>query len=370
MKKVLILGAGQAQIDAILKCKELGYYVCGCSYTNTDPGIPLLDSFRQVDIKDTCGVTAYAEHEQVDSVYSVGSDIAMPVSMQVSEDMGLFHFVSTHTAKICQNKVRMRNALGDGFFGNIHFIECSDAEEAKAFGSYPAMMKPVDSQGQRGCFEVCSYEDVCANIKKSLSFSKVGKVIIEEYVQGNEISVNAYMVDGKVAFYLISDRLSFSEFPGGIIKSHIIPSSVCEKTKGQIDRLISEVTEKLGIENGPVYFQIKITEQGEPKLIEVAPRLDGCHMWRAIKYYCGVDLLDALFLHMSDGIKPVFQPKQAYNGIRLDFISQKGDIPFIKQPIDETGVLYRQLYYNEGDIVHSVNGYIEKCGYIIREVSE
>lgn len=369
-KKILILGAGQAQIDAIKKCKELGLFVCGCSYTNTDPGIPLLDDFRQIDIRDCDGVTKYAVSQRVDCVYSVGSDIAMPVAMQVSERMGLFRFISPHTAQVCQNKVLMRKTLGSEFHGNIRFIECSRAEDAKQFNAYPAMMKPVDSQGQRGCFRVDSYEDICEKIGTSLSFSKAGRVIIEEYIEGNEISVNAYAVDGKTAFSVISDRFSYSEYPGGIIKAHCLPSSVGDKTKQLTDRLVSQAIHILGIQNGPVYFQIKVTDDGEPKLIEVAPRLDGCHMWKAIKYYCGVDLLDALFAHMIEAKKPVFNPRIQCAGISLEFISQKGDMPYKPQEIDETGVVFRQDYYNEGDMVHSVNGYMEKCGYIIREVSE
>ena len=71
-KKILILGAGEAQIDAIKYCKNKGLKVSGCSYTDNDPGIPLLDYFEQVDIKDINGVAELADRLKADLVYSVG----------------------------------------------------------------------------------------------------------------------------------------------------------------------------------------------------------------------------------------------------------------------------------------------------------
>ena len=68
--KVLILGAGNAQIDAIKYCKKNGHEVYGCSYTNTDKGIPLLDHFKQLDIKDVKGIEEYVTAENIDIIYS------------------------------------------------------------------------------------------------------------------------------------------------------------------------------------------------------------------------------------------------------------------------------------------------------------
>lgn len=85
MKKVLILGAGNAQIDAIEYCKGQGYKVYGCSYTDTDKGIPYLDEFKQINIIDAEAVAEYVKDNGIDLVYSVGSDLAMPTVAKVSE---------------------------------------------------------------------------------------------------------------------------------------------------------------------------------------------------------------------------------------------------------------------------------------------
>lgn len=368
MKKVLILGAGNAQIDAIKYCKERGYKVYGCSYTDNDKGISYLDEFVQIDIKDYKSITKYANDNGVDAVYSVGSDLAVPSVMRVCEELNIPHFVSSDVAEICQNKNQLRNFLGNDFVGNIPHIVAENIQEALAFDAFPAMMKPTDSQGQRGCCKVESKDDIRKNFDNSVSFSKSGEVIIEKFIDGAEVSVNAYMQNGELKFALVSDRGVFDEFPGGIIKEHILPSKYAgTEIEGRIIDLVKRVVKKLGIENGPVYFQIKI-DGDNPVLIEVTPRLDGCHMWNLINNYCGVNLLEASFEHLLSNKEIVFEPKKLHNNLKLAFFTEAPNKKFDRNKYTvKDNALYHTYYYETGENVKSLNGYMEKCGYQIYE---
>ena len=367
-KKILILGAGNAQIDAIEYCKAQGYEVTGCSYTNTDHGIPLLDNFRQVNICDIDGVVSLARDFEVDAIYSVGSDLAMPTVMKAGEILGLPHFISSHTAGICHSKHLFREALGKDFDGNVSFITAAALEEALAFDAFPGMMKPVDSQGQRGCFRVDSAEDIRDSFAASLAYSVCGRVIIESFVDGPEISVNAYIQDGKLKFGLVSDRITFDEYPGGIIKRHLLPSVLDEKVQQAAIDLTMRIAARVGIENGPCYCQIKL-DQGHPVVLEMAPRLDGCHMWRLIRHYCGVDLLDASFTHLLTGASVLDGPVcTSGRPCTLEFISEKTGTIIDKSRYDFSDADYVRWYYEDGDQVAKITGYIEKCGYVIRDI--
>ncbi len=366
-ERILILGAGNAQIDAIEYCKNHGYEVVGCSYTTVDSGIPHLDYFEQVDIKSIEGVTGLAKKYGVSAVYSVGSDIAMPTAMKVSEILGLPHFISYETAETCHSKGKMRETLGPDFRGNASYIVCSTLEEALEYDAFPGMMKPVDSQGQRGCFKVESSEDIRAHFDASIDYSFEGKVIIEEFIDGPEVSVNAYMQDGELRFAIVSDRYAFDEYPGGIIKKHIIPSSFADKEAQEktID-LAKRVASKIGVENGPFYCQIKLKNGTEPVILEITPRLDGCHMWNLIKHYCGADLLDACFRHLLEGEAVLTDnyemPDEEYC---LEFMSKESNATFKGSDFDTSKAEFVCSYYKDGDRVLKVNGYIEKCGYMI-----
>ena len=368
-KRILILGAGNAQIDAIEYCKAHGYEVVGCSYTTVDCGIPHLDIFEQVDIKSVEGVMALAEKYGVSAIYSVGSDLAMPTVMKASEQLGLPHFITAEAAEICHSKGRMRETLGEGFEGNAAFKVCSTLEEALEYTDFPGMMKPVDSQGQRGCFKVESAEDIKEHFDASIDYSFEGKVIIEEFIHGPEVSVNAYVQDGKMKFALVSDRYAFDELPGGIIKEHRVPSSFAdEEAQAKTVDLAARAAAKIGINNGPCYFQIKLKDGREPVIIEVTPRLDGCHMWNLIKHYCGADLLEACFLQLLEGESVLdgeyVTPREEYS---LEFMSREPNTKFAKDGFDVDGAEYVCYYYSDGDRVLKINGYMEKCGYIIRK---
>lgn len=361
MKKILILGAGNAQIDAIEYCKNKGYKVYGCSYTNTDKGIPYLDEFEQINIIDIDAVAKYVKDNDIDLVYSVGSDLAMPTVSKVSEMLGLPHFVSYNTALTCNMKNKMRILLGDDFKGNVPFKVVENLEEAKDFQFYPAMMKPVDSQGQRGVCKVECFEDIEENFEKSVNYSKSKKVILERYLEGKEVSVNAYMKDGEVVFILVSDRVSFEEFPGGIIKKHLLPTSFSKEVVSKIEDLAIRTMKKMEINNGPAYFQIKVVDD-EPYIIEVTPRLDGCHMWRFINIYCGVNLLEMSFEHLF-GNEIHCSPEYKEGNYTLEFMCQPTHSKVLEHSV-EPGI-YTKWYYDIGDEVRELNGYMEKCGYNI-----
>lgn len=368
-KKILILGAGEAQIDAIKYCKTKGLEVCGCSYTNHDPGIPMLDYFEQVDIKNIEGVAEMADRLGVDFIYSVGSDLAIPTVMKASEMLGLPHFISSQTAATCHAKHLMRSSLGSDFPGNAAFIVCETLEDALTFTDFPGMMKPVDSQGQRGCFRVDSREDIEAHFAASLDYSIEGKVIIETFIDGPEVSVNAYFQDGLLRFALVSDRFVFDQYPGGIIREHRIPSSFADSAaKEEILELVKNSAAKLGINNGPCYYQIKLNPLNHPVILEIAPRLDGCHMWDLIKHYCGADLLDACFTQLLEN-RPVLTEGLAFpdEEYQLKFICKETGSLFDRSEYDLKNTEAVRWFCETGDVVRKMNGYMEKCGYIIRK---
>ena len=371
-RKILILGAGNAQIDLISYCKDQGMEVFGCSYSDGDPGIRFMDHFARINITDDKAVTEYARDMQVDFVYSVGSDIAMPTVSIVSERLGLPHFVSSQSALICCNKQRMREALKESRY-HIPYRTCLTIEETRDFNIWPVTVKPVDSQGQRGVSVAKDAEQLKAAFERAQSFSRSGPVILEEYVEGREVSVNAFLKGGEIVFSMITDRESFPQFPGGIIHRHYIPS-VFEGTgtQEQIMDLVRDITKRLEITEGPVYFQIMIRD-GRPYLIETTPRLDGCHMWRLIKMYCGADLLDMTMRALcernpaGDGTGACEERGMEHtrDPLMTEFFSLPPGSEFDRSAFEALPALYREFYYADGETVKPINGYMEKCGFRI-----
>lgn len=366
MKKILILGTGSAQKDIIEYCKENDFYVYAISNVSGYSAEKLADEFYQIDIVDVEKITELVKDKGIDFVYSIGSDAAMPSVAKVSEVLKLPCFVGARTALICNHKQLLRQTLGENVEGNISYqvIERPD-EEIRV--SFPAMMKPSDSQGQRGVRKVESLDEVKKYFESALSFSREKKVILEPFIDGDEISVNLFLEDGSIKFYLISDRKVWNEYPGGLIKEHTMPSKYeadFEVIK-KIRNLVENALNAINLKNGPAYFQIKIMG-GEPYLIEVTPRLDGCHIWRLIEYVTGVNLLEAsMDLLMG---KPYNQKKDFdVKPYSLEFMCGKPGTVFSKSNYSIPDHVFIRWYYEEGQTINRMNGYFEKCGYIIKK---
>lgn len=375
MKKILILGVAAVQYDVIKFLKE-GYNdleVHAIAMENDGPGAGAADYFSKINILDIDRVKEYIINNDIDFVYSVGSDISMPVIGEVSEELGLPRFISKKTAIKCNNKNQMRSILGQNFEGNVPFQKLEKIEEfdEKQFEGYPLFLKPSDSQGQRGVVKIDSFKDLCDSFEKSKSFSRDNSAILEKYISGEEISVNGYMVNGVLSFCEISDRVTWPEYEG-LIHKHSLPSKYESNVGEKVKDLMLRTAIKMNILNGPVYAQMKV-EKDIPYIIEITPRLDGCHMWKLINRYSNVNLLKLTLDHLmfndvSEIEKNYEFEKIIHNGF-LEFLCQKPNtkahypISFFNNSVES----FR--YYSENDNIRPVNGVFDKIGYkIILEV--
>lgn len=368
MKKILVLGAAGPQLDVIITAKEMGTYVYVLARDRDDLAFQYADQFIEMDILDKDSINKLIKEEQIDAVFTAGIEIAVPILTAVSDTNNLCSFVTQKSIKMFDDKSVWREALGDTV-GNLKHIAGNKLEDFKGWNIFPAVIKPADGSGQRGVHKVDSFKEVEEVFENVLEYSKKKKAIIEEFAGGEEISINSFMYNGELAFYEISDRISYSEYPGGIIKEHHIPSKFDNKElREKLEDLMKAVSKIMGYENGHVYYQLKI-ENNEPKIIEFTPRYDACHMWRLVKTTNNINLMKAsleyLLYGRSDEIEN-YVPKKNEGQYKLKFISDKPGTIVKKEnykiPSDKIFVFW---YYEDGDTVKNVTGYIEKVGYYI-----
>ncbi len=366
MRKALILGIGNAQVDLIRYLKEEGWWVIGCGYKREGIGLKYVDQFEMVDITDVSGIEDLVRSLKVDLIYSIGSDLAMPTIAKATEDLGLPFLVNHETANLLQNKVLLRDFLAARDLGSVRYHMLQTQKDLDEWSIFPAIVKPADNQGQRGVFLANCRQEVEAQFEYTLGLSRSRTMIIEEYLVGPEISVNAFVVDGEVVLSEVSDRLVVEGYAGGIPKCHILPSGTCTgdiliETKELVNSCIRE----LSIQNGPVYFQIKLTAAG-PRIIEIAPRLDGCHLWRLIKMVKHMDLLESS-VKLLTGNEPIqLQGVEYLSGGCLSFLFSPPEKEFkkVEHPVPPE-VEYFEYFYKDGEIVRPINGYLEKVGYYL-----
>jgi len=366
LKKALILGVGDAQVDIIRCLKSAGWFVIACSYRQEGRGLELCDRFERIDIVDIRGLADLAEKEKVDLVYSVGSDLALPAIARISEKLGIPTYIPMDTAERMCNKVLFRDFLSGRGISPVRYSKITNAEDIDSWDVFPAVVKPADSQGQRGVFLAGSKEDIAAGLPRALSYSKSRTAIVEEKLDGPEVSVNAFLTDSRPAFLCISDRHPMEGCVAGVPREHCLPSrQASDQAVRQTEDLILQTVRAFGIENGPVYFQLKLTRNG-PRIIDATPRLDGCHLWRLIQWSTGVDLLKAgLDQLMGETAQNLTSKTPWRSGCLRFFLSPPGKT-FRKAdiPVPERAV-HLEWYYQDGETVRPINGVVEKVGYCL-----
>lgn len=366
-ESILVLGAAAVQEDAVRAARRLGLRSIVCAQAHDGPAADAGDEFVQIDIVDVDALESFMRERALRLVYSVGSDVAMPVVGELARRLGLAAFASREVAETCNNKGRLRSALA-GTPAALPFQVIAAGDPVVRTVPLPCIVKPVDSQGQRGVELVTGDDRFAPAVAAAAHHSRSGGVIVEKFVGGVEVSVNGYLVDGELVFVQASDRVVWSEFTG-LIRSHVVPSTTLAADPGAsraVTDLLTEVCARVGLTQGPVYAQMKV-EDGAPHLIEVTPRLDGCHMWELIKLATGVDLLEATLRHLAFGEPPVFGDHGAPAAMELEFTCQA---PGTRAPeiLPAPGDLASRAYYAPGATVRAVNGRFEKIGYHVRPI--
>jgi len=217
-------------------------------------------------------------------------------------------------------------------------------------------------------FLINSLSDYKKNFELAKKYSRSGEVIIEKFVGGEEISVNAYLVEGKLKFIEVSDRETWSEYTG-LIKKHLVPSKlITNDLKNRLQKLIMDSCQRIGIKNGPVYYQIKIENQ-IPYIIEMTPRLDGCHMWKLLKYYSGTNILKLTFEHLfNNDYSELNNAINENTGMELEFYCQKPGTLMNQNNFEiPQRAMENFFYYYTGNKIRPVNGKYDKVGYNIKE---
>ena len=365
-RRALILGTLAGQVDAIEVLRAAGWSVYTCGHRREGPGVEAADEFFLVDILDVEAVAALADRLGVDIVYSVGSDIAMPTVARVSERLGLPMFHSVEITDTLQRKDLLRDALDRAGLSPVQHRTLASTADLEGFSTFPAIVKPSDSQGQRGITVVETLDEARSVVETALGFSNSGTAIIEEWLDGPEISVHVFVVDGVVRFFLPSDRYVWKGELIGVASGHAMPAhALDDATRPALERLVQDFATSLGIETGPLYFQLILTENG-PRIVEVASRLDGCHLWRLTEQHTGFNLMAACFSVLAG--EPWVDPEPWDDRItdELHFYLGPPNRPFHLAdylPPADTVVTYQEPQVDEGDLPRDANGVVSRLGY-------
>ena len=280
--RLLVLGAGSAQLGLLRAARAAGLETVVVDRDPGAPGFELASKRAIVSTEDEPGVERLARAEAVDGLISPGADWPVGVAARVAERLGLPHPISAATAVLATNKQRQRARLAEAGVPQPASRVLSSWEDGLAV---PCVVKAPDRQGQRGLALVRTAEELPAAIAEAIDTSRNGTCLVEEWVDGPELTVNAFSTGGRFTPLTVTDRLTAAPPGFGVALAHVWPSE--HEVPGGVEAAGRAVA-ALGVLEGPSYIQVRLGPDG-PRVVEVAARLGGGHDAELCAAVLGVD---------------------------------------------------------------------------------
>ena len=308
--RLLVLGAGPAQLGLLKAARERGLFVIACDRDPSAPGFEYADRRAIVSTEDEESLDRLARAEEVDGVVSPGSDWPVAIAARIAEHLGVAHPIDPDTAARCVSKLRQRECFAEAGVPQPRFAVCSSLEEARPAAreiGFPCVVKAPDRQGQRGLSLLEKADELAEAVETALQASRNRICLIEELVPGREVTVNAFTIGGRFVALTVTDRLTADPPAFGVALAHVWPSEGADAA-AEVARLAAAA---LGVENGPTYTQVVHGEDG-PRVVELAARLGGGHDAELCLAAVDVDL-NACAIAAALG-EPVEQPEARGRG--------------------------------------------------------
>jgi biotin carboxylase len=302
---LLLLGASRDQVCTLRTARSLGVPVVAVDANPHSPGFAYADEYAVVSTRDVPALKAFADRFQLEGrsiggVLVQGSDIPQ-IAAELCEHLGL-PSVPFASALIATDKLQMKEHFRAHGIAVPWFQACEtldDLREIVRVHGFPLVIKPVDRSGARGVYLLKSAEQIDALFDASRKESFSGRMIVERFVPGLQISTESIIFSGKVYTVGFADRnySRMHEFLPSILENGGFVPSICTPAqRAAIDLLIAECAQSLKVENGIIKGDIVIGPQG-PMVIEVALRLSGGDFSESlIPLGTGVDIIGAAIL--------------------------------------------------------------------------
>lgn len=374
---LLVLGGGRLQKKIINQAEKNGIAVAVVDKNPKAPGLSLGSYNFNISSNDYEGILQIAKKLNINGILTIGTDQPVLVAAKVSHELNLPSFISPETALLVTNKEMMKLTLSSNNIPTARYIIVDNLkdkeiikEEVKSLG-FPFVIKPVDSQGQRGVFLVDNKYLLFDYGAEALKSSKAGKLVIEEYIEGYEVTANAWIYRGKVYLLALTDRVTYFNPPSiGICLAHIFPSKYGKQYLNNIKNLLQQIVNAFNIIEGPLYVQILLSKKG-PLIIELACRIGGGHEEDLIPVVTGVDVRQCL-IDFAYGKQYKFNHYDFnYNLVEkhygIFFIAAKGRdyvvncIPLEKQ-VSSKVLLWGEFYVTKGNIVNQLKNATDRIG--------
>jgi len=378
---VLFVGAGRHQRRAIAQARDRGLHVVAVDRNAKAPGLALANVPEVVDFADVDAVEDVARRHEVNGALTVSADRAVPVVAAVTERLGL-PTIGTDVAHRMTHKLAMRRTLAEEGIPQPRFAAVRNLAEGRAAlerVGVPAVLKPVDSGGQRGLFRIETAGDLESHLHSALAESPGREAILEGFVEGTEMNGIVVVRDGDARTVTLSDRLRPDGAGFGVGWIHVYPASIHSDQLALAERVAERSVAALGLRNGIAFPQLIASPDGGVSVVEVAARIPGGQMADLVRHAVGVDLVEvALRFALGEPIADDVALPRFSQPLAIRFLTASpGPLPTgtvtrigpLDDVLEAPGVVQAETYLAVGETIRPVRLDGDRRGYVIATAS-
>ena len=379
MKKIMILGASILQVPAIEKAIDMGLEVIAVDIDSNALGFKIPDVKKEIiSTIDIESVMSAAKKHNIDAIMTLASDMPIMTVAKVSKKLGLVG-VDLDMAIKATNKSKMRESLKSFgvpvplFYKVDSLDKCIKAVNKIKDKGYKCILKPADNSGSRGIVLLPDFNEKTINIaynySKNNSRNKI--VMVEEFMEGPEVSVETISVDGKCNIIQITDKITTGA-PYFVEMGHSQPSQLPDSIKDKIKEITIAANKAIGIISGPSHTEIKITQNG-PKIVEIGARLGGDNITTHLTpLSTGVDMVESC-IKIALGEKPDIRIKYD-KASAIRYLDQShGRIKSIRGVEEASklpGIIQISIIHGKDHIINGIKSSSDRVGFVIGQADD
>ncbi len=363
MKKLAVLGASYLQLPLVNKAKEMGIYVI-CIAWNDDKAVckNFADAFYDISVINKEELLEVCLKEQIDGITTIATDICIPTIAYVAQKMNLIGN-SQKCAELTTDKSAMRNCLQKFNIPipkSFTVLQNEELDEENNNLRFPLIIKPADRSGSLGVIKVFNNTEAITAINEAIQYSFSKKCVVEEFVEGAEVSVETISYQGMHEVITITDKTITKE-PYFVELEHHQPSQLTDDIQQKIRKIAIDVLYATEVKNGASHIEMKINSKGI-FVIEIGSRMGGDFIGSDLVFLStGFDYLKAVIeIALGSYMQHKINLKKQYSGVY--FISQ--DTKHLLEYFDknEPFIKKKEILSNTLQPAQSSN---DRSGYII-----
>lgn len=371
-KRLLVLAAGLLQVPVIKKAKDMGIYVIAADGDPDAVGLKYADKAIVVNITSEEDVLRVAREERIDGVIHPCSEVSMNVMGRLNDELGLSG-ITREQAIRATNKHLMREAFEMGGAPSPKSILTENSEDAwrhlQNDFSTDGILKPSRNSGSRGIAKVSRDMDKADFVKAydiALNESRDKSVLLEQFIEGPEFSIEIIVWNGKVNVLTVTDKKTTGA-PHFVELGHNQPSCYSAEVVKTLKAAAVAGVKALGVNNCACHAEAKLMD-GKAYLMEIGARLGGDFISTELTHLStGIDMVAAA-INVALGVEPDLNPKEGPKGVCIRYFCPKpGKLVSISNVdlLKNEHVYESDIYVKLGDEIPKMTSSLCRSGHII-----